>query len=97
MNGKEKSLKKADLNNIPILPQGLDSFVFCDDIVINAHLANGSLGHHLVTNKLNGKIQDIEDKGNDTGLWKSHPNWKELRNETAKYHFKEKNKKIHLP
>ena len=91
IKGRMIFLKKADLNNIPILPQGLDSFVFCDDIVINAHLANGSLGHHLVTNKLNGKIIDIEDKRSDSGLWKSHPNWKELRNETAQFHFKPSN------
>ena len=39
---------------------------------------------------INGKIIDIEDKVSDTGLWKSHPNWKELRNEMAKFHFKEK-------
>ena len=64
--------------------------IFCDDIVISAQLANGTLGHHLVTNKLNGKIIDIEDKANNAGLWKSHPNWKELRNETAQFHFKEK-------
>ena len=32
---------------------------------------------------LNGKIIDIEDKISNTGLWSSHPNWKELRNETA--------------
>lgn len=90
IKGRMIFFKKDELNNIPILPEGPSSFVLCDDIVINAHLAHGALGHHLVTNKLNGKIQDIEDKGSSTGLWKSHPNWKEMRNETAQYHFKEK-------
>ena len=83
--------KKTDLNKISTLPNGPNSFIFCDDIVISAQLANGTLGHHLVTNKLNGKIIDIEDKISDIGLWKNHPNWRELRNETAQFHFKEKN------
>jgi hypothetical protein len=57
IKGRMIFFKKDELNNIPILPEGPSSFVLCDDIVINAHLAHGALGHHLVTNKLNGKIQ----------------------------------------
>ena len=91
IKGRMLLIRKTDLNKISTLPKGPNSFIFCDDIVISAQLANGTLGHHLVTNKLNGKIIDIEDKVSDTGLWKSHPNWKELRNETAQFHFKQKN------
>ena len=91
IKGRMLLLKKTDLNKISTLPNGPNSFIFCDDIVISAQLANGTLGHHLVTNKLNGKIIDIEDKTSNTGLWRSHPNWKEFRNETAQFHFKKKN------
>jgi|TARA_B110000879_G_scaffold79900_1_gene111073 hypothetical protein len=90
IKGRMVFFKKSDLHKIPLFPMGPNDLAAGDDIVISAHLANGALGHHLVTNRLNGKIQDIEDKGSSTGLWKSHPNWKEMRNETAQYHFKEK-------
>lgn len=87
LKGRLIFFRKEDLKNVPMYPAETDKFMYCDDIVVSKYLAGTHKRHHLLTNVLNGKIEDFPESSGEMALSTS-TDWEDLRNKMAKIYFK---------
>lgn len=86
LKGRLIFMKKHDLVRIPVYPVDTDKFMYCDDIVVSSYLAGKKRKHHLLTNKLNGKIEELWGGKEEMALSASQ-DWENLRNRMSKIYF----------
>lgn len=86
LKGRMIFFKKKDLLTVPTYPADTDKFMYCDDIVVSSYLAQRRRKHHLLTNKLNGKIEELWG-GKEQMALSADEEWEELRNKMAKVYF----------
>lgn len=75
--------KRSDLRN---LPTHADEAGDSDDIFVSSYLSKGELGHHIVTNALNGKIKELPGGDGEMALSQKE-NWEDLRSKVAQRCF----------
>ena len=86
LKGRLIFMKKKDLAKVPLYPSETEHFMYCDDIIVSSYLASRKRKHHLLTSKLNGKVEEMWGGKEEMAL-SSSTNWVELRNNIAKIYF----------
>lgn len=86
IKGRMIFFKKKDLKRIPIYPNESEHFSSCDDIIVSSYLCNKQKRHHMLTSKLNGKVEELSGGKEEMAL-SSAKQWVDLRNEVSKLYF----------